>query len=64
MHVVEAVDGFDDGVEAAAVEHRALAPHGVRVDVEQPRHLGVARPAAAVPRPGTDLDLAVVRPWW
>ena len=47
--VVQTVDGFDDGVEAAAVEHRALAADGVRVDVEQPVELGVARPAAASP---------------
>ena len=47
-------DGVDDGVEAAAVEHRALAAHRRGVDVEQPVDLGVARPAVAVPRPGAD----------
>ena len=36
MHVVEAADGFDDGVESSTGEHAAFATHGVGVEIEQP----------------------------
>ena len=66
-HVVQPVDGFDHGVEAAAAEHGALAADLGGIDVEQPVDLGVARAALGVPRAGADLDVSrlpcfVVRP--